>query len=99
MKKKEMKILKFVFVLNVNGMWDYEQTNSCSVFDDFDKAKEEYLEQVKLAKEDMLNFVDKEDIEFEENGSNTDYLEFSIYEKGDYTKNHCDIKVNKLEVL
>lgn len=57
------------------------------------------LEQVKLAKEDMLNFVDKEDIEFEENGSNTDYLEFSIYEKGDYTKNHCDIKVNKLEVL
>ena len=32
-------------------------------------------------------FLRNKDIEFEENGSNTDYLEFSNYEKGDYTKN------------
>lgn len=90
---------KFVFVLIENGMWDYEQTNNCTVFDSFEKAREQYIEQIKLAKEDMLNFADEKDIDFEENKDDAENLEFSIYEVGDYTKNHCDISVKKLEIL
>lgn len=88
---------KYVYVVVENGSWDYEFTNNISVFDNFEKAKEEYTRQVESAKVDMLDFVDEEDIEIERNENNED-LEFSIYELGDYTKNHCDIKVNKLEI-
>lgn len=94
---------KFVFVVVINGMWDFEQTNDCIVFNNFEKAYNKYLEQVKLAKADMSNFVDEEDIRIEENGElngeDTKYLGFSIYESGDYTRNHCDISLSKTEVL
>lgn len=92
---------KFVYVLVENGIWDYEQefnSNNTMVYDNFEKAFEEYTTRKNQALEDMKNFVSEDEIAVEENVEK-EYAEISIYENGDYTKTHCDIYVIKKEVL
>lgn len=94
---------KQIYVLVENSIWDYEQEfceDNTMVYDNFEKAYKEFINRKNQAMEDMLNFIDENEMAVEENiDKEKESAEISIYEDGDYTKTHCDIYVIKKEVL
>lgn len=91
---------RYVYVVIESGSWDYEFTNSTSVFDSFEKALKEYKELIKRTKQDMEEWADEEDLEIEEDTNiEKESASFSMYENGDYSRLHNDITVTKQEIL
>lgn len=91
---------RYVYVVIESGSWDYEFTNSTSVFDNFKKALKEYKELIKRTKQDMEEWADEEDLEIEEDTNiEKESASFSMYENGDYSRLHNDITVTKQEIL
>lgn len=89
---------RYVYVVIENGSWDYETTKNVSVFDSFEKAKEEYQNLIERTKQDMKEWANEEDLGIEEN-IDEEYVSFSMYENGDYSRLHNDIVVEKQEIL
>lgn len=91
---------KYVYVVIENGSWDYETTNSVSVFDNFEKALKEYQDLIQTTKQDMEEWADEEDLDIEENiDKDNESASFSMYECGDYSRLHNDIVIEKQEIL
>lgn len=91
---------KQIYVLIQSGIWDYEQeTDTILVYNNWETAIDKFNELVKLAKEDIRNFVDEEDIEISTRILDKKNAYFSIYELGDYTRTHCDISLKLENIL
>lgn len=91
---------RYVYVVIENGSWDYETTNSISVFDSFEKAFKEYQDLIETTKQDMKEWANEEDLDIEENiDEDNESASFSMYECGDYTRLHNDIVIEKQEIL
>lgn len=86
--------MKYVYVLNENGSWDYEETGKVEVYTSFEKALERFKYLVKIAKQDMNEWgynIEKEQTIDEEK----EYANFEIYEEGEAIRLHDYITVEK----
>lgn len=90
-----------VYLLVENGCWDFENTNTELLFKDYEKAKIEYLQKVKNAKEDMFeNWMEEEFCEINEKiDDEKKYCCFDIYENGDYSRLHDTILLEEIEII
>ena len=78
-----------IYVVVETSIWDYEPCNDAvMVFKNLENAKKEFETRCKEAEEDIKNFTNTYMIDKTENC-------FSVYEKGDYTKTHCDVIIYK----
>lgn len=90
---------EYVYVISETGSWDYEQTSSTEVFKDFDRALDRLEQKITEAKKDMKEWIDQEDIEDEKLVDRENYFaSYEIYERGDFSRLHDCIVVEKKEV-
>jgi len=91
---------KYVYVLIEDSSWDYEYSQDIKVYSNFNDALKDYNQRVKDAKNDMDQWLDKDEQATEELvDTDKEYASFSIYEDGNWTRTHDDISVNKKEVM
>lgn len=83
-----------VYVLSVVWQCDSgEFGNDFAVYDSWEKAKVDMLDQIESAKKDFA------DLETEEDNYVDGDMSWSIWEKDEYAYNHIDIMVKALEVI
>lgn len=97
---EEVDTTPYVYVLSDSGSWDYEQTSTIEVFKNFDKALAKFKAKVKDAKHDLREWCDEEDLEEDYEVNRTEERAcYSGYESDDYDKMHCEIYIEKKEVI
>lgn len=93
------KSKSYVYVLSETGCWDYEQTDSTEVFKDFNRALDRFEQKITEAKKEMKEWLNQEDIEDEKIIDKENYFaSYEIYERGDFSRLHDCIVVEKKEV-
>lgn len=90
---------EYVYVISETGSWDYEQTSSTEVCKDFDRALDRLEQKIIEAKKDMKEWIDQEDTEDEKLVDRENHFaSYEIYERGDFSRLHDCIVVEKKEV-
>ena len=85
--------MEIVYVLTVGWQFDTgECGNRVGAYDTIEKAQAQMEKEIKCAKTDFSDMDTEED----------DYVDgdmsWSIWEKGEYCYNHCDIEIREVEV-
>lgn len=87
-----------VYVIQEEGSWDYEFTGHTEVYSTFKEALKSYHNLVKVAKQDMEEWIDSP-AESEQIDEEAESAEFQIYADGDFTRLHDTITIKRQEVL
>lgn len=96
---EEVDTKSYVYVISETGSWNYEQTDSTEVFKDFDRALDRLEQKITEAKKDMKEWLDQEDIEDEKLvDRENDFASYEIYERGDFSRLHDCIVLERKEV-
>lgn len=96
---EEVNTKSYVYVLSETGCWDYEQTSSTEIFKDFNQALDYFYQKMTDAKTDMKEWLDQEDIEDEKIiDRENDFASYEIYERGDFSRLHDCIVLERKEV-
>ena len=90
---------KYVYVLSESGCWDYEHTSSVEVFENFESALTAFEQAILDSRTEMYNWLDDDNIEddklIDEENS---YASYEIYQRGDFSRLHDCLIVEKKEV-
>lgn len=98
--KREQPAIPYVYVLSDKGHWDYEETNTIGIYAKFNDALKAYKQRVKNAKEDLREWCDECDlVEEDEVNRDEERASFSAYQDDEYDKLHCEIYIEKQEVM
>ena len=99
LKIEEVNTKSYVYVLSETGCWDYEQTSSIEVFKDFDRALDRLEQKITDTKKDMKEWLSQDDIEDEKIiDRENDFASYEIYERGDFSRLHDCIVLERKEV-
>lgn len=91
---------EFVYVVAEEGSWDYEFTNHTEVYASFGDALNSFKNLSRVARQDMLEWIDEESIaQSEQIDEEAQAASFEIYEDGDFTRLHDTITITKKEVI
>lgn len=90
--------MKYVYVINESGSWDYEETGKVEVYETFEKALTRFNELVETAKKDLKEWCGENLIESEEINKEKEYANYEGYLDGDSTNTHDYISILKEEV-
>lgn len=91
---------EFVYVVAEEGSWDYEFTNHTEVYASFGDALNSFKNLSRVARQDMLEWIDEESIaQSEQIDEEKQAASFEIYEDGDFTRLHDTITITKKEVI
>ena len=90
---------KYVYVLSKSGCWDYEHTLSVEVFESFESALTAFEQAILDSKTEMRDWLDDDNVEddklIDEENSHASY---EIYQRGDFSRLHNCLVVDKKEV-
>lgn len=91
--------MKYVYVVEERGHWDFEECGHIEIYDTFEKALKRYEQLVKNAKEDMAQWLDDDEKEEINNiNKEEECASFEIYKEEWYNEFSDLINLNKKEV-
>lgn len=90
--------MKYVYVINENGSWDYEETGEIEVYETFEKALVRFKELVKTAKEDLKEWCGENLEESYFVDEKKEYANYEGYLDDDSLNTHDYISILKEEV-
>ena len=89
-----------VYVVLEEWVVDYESGSTMEVYNTKEKALEDFNERVKYAKIDMnLENTNEDLIEESDMVEEKEENSYSVYEDGDYSRNHISINILEKEVI
>ena len=91
---------EFVYVIQEEGSWDYEDTHHTEVYASFGDALNSYKNLVRVARSDIREWINDDRIsESEQIDEEAGTASFKTYEDGNFTRFHDTITITKKEVI
>jgi hypothetical protein len=91
----------YIYLLTIEGCWDYEQSLDHKIFKEFKPALESFQNEMKNAKADLREWVSTEDDldEDEQIRICEEFAYYEGYETGEFSKLHCLVRLERKEVM